>query len=318
MAMAAAAAQLLRTARHPGADGAGRKRAVLAPARHAGLLDWLHDDARSLVNGPAIAAGLAGQPASPVRAMLDEAAAEYTRETGGADLPRQHFIEWLAEWGREARRRQSGLLLLTAHRAKGLEFDHVAVLDGGWLTGRDRQDGGADADAERRLYYVAMTRARLTLLLARFDRGHRLLDQLPAVPSLLAPYGQRTAATGPRTIVVLPATEPRRGGHRLCRSAGAGTPGASGHRRAGARHGAASAAGRSALAAARRAGQSGRPTRRQLHAAGRAWTALRHAWRRSSSATGSDSEPEYLARVRCQRWEVVLPELVFAPAIRRA
>jgi ATP-dependent DNA helicase RecQ len=35
MAMAAAAAQLLRTARHPGADGAGRKRAVLAPARHA-------------------------------------------------------------------------------------------------------------------------------------------------------------------------------------------------------------------------------------------------------------------------------------------
>ena len=32
----------------------------------------------------------------------------------------------------------------------------------------------------------------------------------------------------------------------------------------------------------------------------------------------ADSEPEYLARVRCQHWEVVLPELVFAPAIRRA
>ena len=43
-----------------------------------------------------------------------------------------HFIEWLAEWGRDARRRQRGLLLLTAHRAKGLEFDHVVVLDGGW------------------------------------------------------------------------------------------------------------------------------------------------------------------------------------------
>ena len=36
------------------------------------------------------------------------------------------------EWGREIRRRQRGLLLLTAHRAKGLEFDHVVVLDGGW------------------------------------------------------------------------------------------------------------------------------------------------------------------------------------------
>ena len=49
-----------------------------------------------------------------------------------------------------------GLLLLTAHRAKGLEFDHVAVLDGGW----DRVGRNEDADAPRRLYYVAMTRAR--------------------------------------------------------------------------------------------------------------------------------------------------------------
>jgi ATP-dependent DNA helicase RecQ len=49
------------------------------------------------------------------------------------------------------------LLLLTAHRAKGLEFDHVVILDaGGW-----RQS----SDDERRLYYVAMTRARKTLTL---------------------------------------------------------------------------------------------------------------------------------------------------------
>ena len=54
-------------------------------------------------------------------------------ETGeGAEVLVDHFIEWLAEWGREVRRRQRGLLLLTAHRAKGLEFDHVVVLDGGW------------------------------------------------------------------------------------------------------------------------------------------------------------------------------------------
>ena len=74
-----------------------------------------------------------------------------------------HFIEWLAEWGRQIRRRQRGLLLLTAHSAKGLEFDHVIVLDGGW-----KQPGGgnSDADEERRLYYVAMTRAKKTLALA--------------------------------------------------------------------------------------------------------------------------------------------------------
>lgn len=58
------------------------------------------------------------------------------------------------------------LLLLTAHRAKGLEFDHVLILDaGGWLAAQD--------DGERRLYYVAMTRARKTLTLcARQGKFH--------------------------------------------------------------------------------------------------------------------------------------------------
>ena len=65
------------------------------------------------------------------------------------------------------RRRQRGLLLVTAHSAKGLEFDHVVVLDGGWQdTGE-----GEDADAPRRLYYVAMTRARKTLALVRLQEG---------------------------------------------------------------------------------------------------------------------------------------------------
>ena len=63
--------------------------------------------------------------------------------------------------GRDARRRQHGLLLLTAHRAKGLEFDHVVVLAGGW----DRAGVGENVDAPRRLRYVAMTRARRTLAL---------------------------------------------------------------------------------------------------------------------------------------------------------
>ena len=54
-------------------------------------------------------------------------------KTDGAELPVEHFLEWLAEWGREVRRRQTGILLLTAHRAKGLEFNHVAVLDGNWI-----------------------------------------------------------------------------------------------------------------------------------------------------------------------------------------
>ena len=71
---------------------------------------------------------------------------------------------WLREWSRDLRREQRGLLLTSAHRAKGLEFDHVIILDG-----RRHQGGecGEDDEATRRLYYVAMTRARLTLTLMR-------------------------------------------------------------------------------------------------------------------------------------------------------
>jgi hypothetical protein len=52
-----------------------------------------------------------------------DAVAEYALETSAAELPIDHFLDWLVEWGREARRKQTGLLLLTAHRAKGLEFE---------------------------------------------------------------------------------------------------------------------------------------------------------------------------------------------------
>ncbi len=51
----------------------------------------------------------------------------------------------------------------------------MAVLDGGW----DQFSKGEDPDAPRRLYYVAMTRARKTLTLARMaSRENKLLDAL--------------------------------------------------------------------------------------------------------------------------------------------
>ncbi|MDE0663696.1 MAG: RecQ family ATP-dependent DNA helicase [Candidatus Dadabacteria bacterium] len=104
--------------------------------------------------------------------LLREAAGEYKEESGDAETPVSHFIEWLAEWGREIRRRQRGLLLVTAHGAKGLEFDHVVILDGGW----DQQS--KDADENRRLYYVAMTRAKKTLTLMRLGKSNRLQEPL--------------------------------------------------------------------------------------------------------------------------------------------
>ena len=143
------------------------------------LIDWLRARPSRLVDAATIRQWLDAKPGGPPAGhwwdALREALAEYALDVGDAELPLDHFLEWLAEWGREARRRQTGLLLLTAHKAKGLEFDHVAVLDGNWR----RIDAREDADAPRRLYYVAMTRARKTLMLARFDRGHALLDALP-------------------------------------------------------------------------------------------------------------------------------------------
>ena len=129
------------------------------------LCDWLRGRANAVVNTEALQQWLARQRPGPWIELLDEAVSEHELDTDGAEVPVEHFMEWLAEWGREVRRRQRGLLLVTAHRAKGLEFDHVVVLDGGW---RDANQG-EDADAPRRLYYVAMTRARKTLALMRFN-----------------------------------------------------------------------------------------------------------------------------------------------------
>ncbi|MGA0542592.1 hypothetical protein [Neotabrizicola sp. VNH66] len=42
------------------------------------------------------------------------------------------IIDGLAECSRDTLGEQRGLLLLTAHRATGLEVDHVVILNGDW------------------------------------------------------------------------------------------------------------------------------------------------------------------------------------------
>ena len=135
---------------------------------------WLRALEPRVVDGAALRTWADSRPRDPWHDLLRQVIDEHELETGGAEMPVDQVIEWLAEWGRQIRRRQQGLLLVTAHGAKGLEFDHVVVLDGGW----ERAGCGEDRDAPRRLYYVAMTRARQTLALARFDRPHRIQDAL--------------------------------------------------------------------------------------------------------------------------------------------
>jgi ATP-dependent DNA helicase RecQ len=277
------------------------------------LVDWMHTQPLKLVNTACIEQWLEAQPQGPWWVLLREAVDVYGLETDGAELPTEHFLEWLVEWGREVRRRQTGLLLLTAHRAKGLEFDHVAVLDGAW--GKASQN--EDPDAPRRLYYVAMTRARKTLTLARFGQGHALLDAMEHDPSLL-----RRASTS----LPPPAPELARCYRRLTLRevdlsfAGRYIAGNSVHR----------------AIAALSPGDS-----LQLHQRQERWelqdskgTTVGRLARVFTPPNGmscvaarvmaiivrrrDDAEPEYQSACRCEWWELVLPELVFEPSNHRS
>ena len=96
------------------------------------------------------------------------------------DLPTFHAaIEATRTKLDELRRDDARLSLATAHSTKGAEFDHVAVVgmeEGRFPSGRavaEAEDPGRAYEEERRLGYVAWTRARRTLTLS-YD---------PAVPS---------------------------------------------------------------------------------------------------------------------------------------
>ncbi|AZQ67949.1 RecQ family ATP-dependent DNA helicase [Silicimonas algicola] len=138
------------------------------------LVAWLRGRERSGLHVSELAAWMEAQPEGPWWSILREGVDDFVREVGDRETDRKDVLEWLAEWGRDIRKRQSGLLLLSAHRAKGLEFDDVVVLDGGW----DKRSSGEDRDAARRLYYVAMTRARRSLALVAMNYSHAILDGL--------------------------------------------------------------------------------------------------------------------------------------------
>ncbi len=150
------------------------------------FIDQLRRHENRLVRSADLMECLDTDSSGPWIEMMQTALDEFALESGGGEVPVDHFLEWLAEWGREARQRQHGLLLLTAHRAKGLEFEHVVVLDGGW----DRIDSGEDPDAPRRLFYVAMTRARQTLALIRFKESNTTggFEQPNRLRESVAPY----------------------------------------------------------------------------------------------------------------------------------
>ncbi len=76
--------------------------------------------------------------------------------------------------------------LLTIHSAKRLEFDVVFIPgceDGILPHARSMEDGGGDIEEERRLFYVALTRARRNLFLSRCARRTRRGQGMDTLPS---------------------------------------------------------------------------------------------------------------------------------------
>lgn len=116
-------------------------------------------------------------PSSRWTNRIGEGLGILAREVDGRSLPSEDIIEWLAEWAGETWGEQRGLKLLTAHRAKGLEFDDVVILDGGW----ERPSRNEDQDAPRRLFYVAMTRARRNLIVMSNDNHEYLPTHSAAI-----------------------------------------------------------------------------------------------------------------------------------------
>jgi len=99
---------------------------------------------------------------------------DWQDETDNGAVPNQQTLEFLYEVLAEQRRERclgQGVFLSTVHSVKGMEFAHLTILDGGWAT--------PATEEQRRLFYVAMTRAKETLcLMQRQDQRNPFLAEI--------------------------------------------------------------------------------------------------------------------------------------------
>lgn len=126
-------------------------------------------------------AALISQVTNPWSALLDSLVGEFHEQEGErpvlVDSIHAFFVDGLIE-ARYQPPATDEVRLLTVHRAKGLEFKHVFMVDDAWP-----QDNypmpQAKLEEERRIYFVGMTRAVETLsLLRRADQRNRFIHEL--------------------------------------------------------------------------------------------------------------------------------------------
>ena len=86
---------------------------------------------------------------------------DWAEETADTAQPVPDILDYLYETLSDQRRSGNvgnGVFLSTVHSVKGMEFKHIFILADNW-----QQKQGAELEEERRLFYVAMSRARESL-----------------------------------------------------------------------------------------------------------------------------------------------------------
>ena len=129
--------------------------------------------------------GRAGSPLPALAGVTDTAAHGVTRPTSVEQL--QAFLEEITldtEREEEEENRGDAVTLITMHSCKGLEFPHVFIvgLEDGLLP-HSRSKAEGTLDEERRLFYVAVTRAMQTLTLSHCGGRKKYGQLLPCHPS---------------------------------------------------------------------------------------------------------------------------------------
>jgi DNA helicase-2/ATP-dependent DNA helicase PcrA len=120
-----------------------------------------------------------------VRALVEAAEQFDSQGEGGLE----GFLEMLALDNRKDEESEEfGMTLLTVHSAKGLEFPVVCIVGVEEETFPHRnslglEDGIDTIDEERRLFYVAMTRAKQRLILSSAAKRTRFGKEMPRIES---------------------------------------------------------------------------------------------------------------------------------------
>lgn len=112
--------------------------------------------------------------------IIDLIGKEYQIESGVMERPCEDILDYFYDALFEQKRRgfaSSGVILSTAHKVKGLEFDHIMILNGDWV---EQHRTLAELEESRRLYYVAVTRAKRALtLFEHADAPNRFIREVP-------------------------------------------------------------------------------------------------------------------------------------------